>query len=86
MNNRVFLNGLIILGAGLLASSVSSFLGAFALFGTATDFVRGLFDGLSVVAFGVAIIVLVRGRQILFSALFCAAWGSAWRSYWPSPI
>jgi len=63
MSNRAVMNGLAVLGAGLLASSVSSFLEVFALFGTATDFVRGLFDGLSVVAFGVAIIVLVRGRR-----------------------
>ena len=62
MNNKTFINGFVVLGAGLLASSVSSFLEIFTLFGTATDFVRGVFDGLSVVAFGVAIFALVRSR------------------------
>jgi hypothetical protein len=63
MSNRAFVNGLVVLGAGLLASSVSSLLEHFAIFGAATDFARGLFDGLSVVAFAVAIYVLVRGRH-----------------------
>jgi hypothetical protein len=62
MSNRAFINGLVVLGAGLLASSVSSFLEHFAIFGASTDFARGLFDGLSVVAFAVAIYVLVRSR------------------------
>jgi hypothetical protein len=51
MSNRTYLNGLVFLGAGLLASSVSSFLVHFAIFGNATDFIKGVFDGLSVVAF-----------------------------------
>jgi hypothetical protein len=62
MSNRTFINGLVFLGAGLLASSVSSFLTHFAIFGSTTDFARGLFDGLSVVAFCVAIFVLIRSR------------------------
>lgn len=64
MGNRMLVNGLVFLGAGLLASSVSSFLVHFAIFGSATDFARGLFDGLSVVAFCVAIFVLVRSRRM----------------------
>jgi hypothetical protein len=63
MGNRTLVHGLVFLGAGFLASSVSSFLMDFAVFGTATDFARGLFDGLSVVAFCVAIFVLVRSRR-----------------------
>jgi hypothetical protein len=64
MSNRTFINGLVFLGAGLLASSVSSFLAHFAVFGNATDFIRGVFDGLSVVAFCVAIFVLVRSSKM----------------------
>jgi hypothetical protein len=63
VNNRTFVNGLAVLGAGLLASSVSSFLETFTILGNATDSVRGFFDGLSVVAFGVAIVILVRSRS-----------------------
>ena len=63
MDNKVLVNGLLILGMGLLASSVSSFLAHYAILGTATDFTRGIFDGLSVVAFGVAILVLVRSQR-----------------------
>jgi hypothetical protein len=62
MNNKAFINGFVVLAAGLLASSVSSFLESFTIFGTATDFARGVFDGLSVVAFCVAIVILVRSR------------------------
>jgi hypothetical protein len=62
LGNRGFINGLVVLALGLLASSLSSFLDRFAILGTATDFATGLFDGLSVVAFVVAIFVLVRSR------------------------
>jgi len=64
MNNKAFISGFVVLGAGLLARSVSSFLETFTIFGTTTDFVRGVFDGLSVVAFGVAIVILVRSRAM----------------------
>ena len=65
MHNRTLVNGLVILCAGLLASSASSFLARSAIFGTATDFACGFLDGLAVVAFGVAIVVLVRsGRTV----------------------
>ena len=63
MTDRAFNNGLAVLGVGLLASSVSTFLGRFAILGSATEFARGLFDGLAVVAFAVAIYVLVRSRE-----------------------
>jgi hypothetical protein len=63
MGNRTLTNGLIMLAGGFLASSVSSFLEHFAVLGTATDFAIGLFDGLSVVAFCVAIFVLVRSAR-----------------------
>lgn len=62
MPNRTFTNGLIILAAGLLASSVSSLLEIFSLFGSGTNFVRGFFDGLAVVAFCGAIYLMVRSR------------------------
>lgn len=63
MTYRTLINGLIVLATGLAASSVSSFLDHFALLGTATDFTGGLFDGFSVVAFGVAIFILVGSRR-----------------------
>jgi hypothetical protein len=63
MGSRTSANGLIILAGGFLASSVSSFLEHFAVLGTATHFAVGLFDGLSVVAFCVAIFVLVRSAR-----------------------
>ncbi len=63
MNDRNFVTGLAVLAAGLFASSISSFLEHFVLFETATDFARGFFDGLSVVAFAVAIFVLVRSKR-----------------------
>lgn len=63
MKDRNSTNGLAILGAGLLASSISSFLEHFAVLGTATDFTRGLFDGLAVVAFCAALFVLVRSQR-----------------------
>jgi hypothetical protein len=64
MNNKTFINGFVVLSAGLLASSVSSFLEIFTIFGTATDFVRGVFDGLSVVAFCAVIVILVRSKAV----------------------
>jgi hypothetical protein len=63
VDNKTLINGLVVLAAGLLASSVSSFLKTFALFGTATDLYSGFFDGLAVVAFCLAIFVLVRSSR-----------------------
>jgi len=63
MNDRNSTNGLAVLGVGLLATSISSFLEHFALLGTATDFAIGFFDGLAAGAFCVAIFVLVRSKR-----------------------
>jgi hypothetical protein len=63
MSDRALSNGLLLLGVGLLACSLSTFLERLRVLGGATEFARGLFDGLSVVAFAVAICVLVRGGQ-----------------------
>ena len=63
MGDRNFVNSMVALGAGLFASSISSFLEHFPVLGTATDFTRGLFDGLSTVAFGIAIFLLIRNKR-----------------------
>jgi hypothetical protein len=63
VENKALTDGLAVLAAGLLASGLSSFLAHFTILGTAADFIRGVFDGLSVVAFGVAIVLLVRSRR-----------------------
>lgn len=63
MNDRNLIKGLVVLAAGLLASSISSFLEHFAILGTATEFARGLCDGLSMVAFCAAIFILARSKQ-----------------------
>lgn len=62
MSNNSIRNGLVVLMLGLLASSIASFLGDFMLLGSATNLAQGFFDGLAVVAFVVAIAVLVQGR------------------------
>lgn len=56
-------NGLMVLVTGLFTSSISSFLEHFTILGAATDFFSGFFDGLSVVAFSVAIFIMIRGRS-----------------------
>jgi hypothetical protein len=63
MPNRTLISGLVVLAAGLLIGSFSSLLGHFGLLGTATDFARGVLDGLSVIAFAVAIWLLVRSSR-----------------------
>jgi hypothetical protein len=63
MVNKSFVNGLTVLGVGLLASSISSLLEHFAVLGRASDLARGFFDGLAVGAFCVAVFVLVRSRR-----------------------
>lgn len=63
MDNHKFINGLIILVAGLFTTSISSFLEHFNVLGTATNFFGGFFDGLSVVAFGAVIFLLIRNRR-----------------------
>jgi hypothetical protein len=64
LGSRDLVNGAVALAAGFLASSVSSFLGHIAILGTRSDFVEGFLDGLSAVAFAVAIFFLVRGRRL----------------------
>jgi hypothetical protein len=61
MSNKMLTNGLLLIGAGLLASSLSSFLTHFAW--GSMEFVRGFLDGLSVVAFAGALYLLVRARK-----------------------
>jgi len=61
--NINFTNGLAILAAGLFASSISSLLEHFVILGNATELARGFFDGLSAVAFVVAIFVLARKER-----------------------
>jgi hypothetical protein len=62
MSNRAFINGFVVLCAGFFASSVSSLLEIYPIFGAATAFLRGVAGGLAAVAFGVAIVMLVRSR------------------------
>jgi hypothetical protein len=66
MPNKVFMNGMLCLGAGLLASSISSFLGHFPVFGASTGFTQGFFDGLSVIAYGAAVLILIRSRKVTY--------------------
>ena len=63
MDNKNFITGLVVLTAGLFASSISSILEHFAVLGSATDLTRGFFDGLSAVAFGIAIFVLLHSKR-----------------------
>jgi hypothetical protein len=63
MENRTTVNGLVILAAGLLAESASNLLEHLTILGSATDFTRGLLDGLAVVAFAVAIFILSRSLR-----------------------
>lgn len=56
-------NGLVILTAGLLAESASTLLEHLTILGSATDFARGLLDGLAVAAFAAAIFVLSRSLR-----------------------
>jgi hypothetical protein len=65
MTDKPFMNGLIVFGIGLLLSSLSSFIEHFSLFGTLKDFILGFLDGVSVIAFAVAIYLLVRERKSL---------------------
>jgi hypothetical protein len=63
MNNRSVLDGLVVLGVGLLASSASSLLEHIRMLESATDLARGFLDGLAAGAFCVAVFVLVRNRR-----------------------
>lgn len=63
MDNKLFTSGMICLVTALLLSGVSSFLGRFSIFGDSTNLAQGFFDGLSVIACGAALVLLVRSRQ-----------------------
>jgi len=63
VGNRGALSGWVVLVVGLLLRSLSSFLEHQAILGTATDTAGGFLDGLAVVAFAVAIFVLLRARR-----------------------
>jgi len=63
MDEKRFTDGMLWFVTALLLSGVSSFLSHFALFGGSTDLAQGFFDGLSVVACGAAIVLLVRSRR-----------------------
>jgi hypothetical protein len=63
MDNKQFTNGMLCFVTALLLSGLSSFLGHFALLGGSTNLAQGFLDGLSVVACGAAIVLLVRSRH-----------------------
>lgn len=63
MANKSFTDGMLLFVTALLLSGVSSFLEHFAILGTSTNFAQGFFDGLSVVACGAAIVLLIRSRR-----------------------
>jgi hypothetical protein len=63
MDDKRFTDGMLWFITALLLSGVSSFLGHFALLGGSTNLAQGFFDGLSVVACGAAIVLLVRSRR-----------------------
>ena len=63
MANKPFTDGMLLFVTALLLSGVSSFLEHFAILGTSTNFAQGFFDGLSVVACGAAIVLLIRSRR-----------------------
>ncbi len=56
--------GILWLMAGLLATSLSSFVEHLALFGSSMRFVMGFLDGLGVVAFAVGIFVAARSARM----------------------
>ncbi|MBN1401704.1 MAG: hypothetical protein JXA74_12750 [Anaerolineae bacterium] len=58
MNKHRCIQGLALFGVGLLTSSLSSFLSRYAVLGGATDLVNGVLVGLSVIAYGVSILLL----------------------------
>jgi len=62
MSESSFHRGFLWLGAGLLATSLSSLVENWSLFGTSSSFVMGLLDGLAVVAFGVGLFFSLRQR------------------------
>jgi hypothetical protein len=64
MDDSRFASGMIWFFAALLLSSVSSLLGYLPLFGNITSLVEGFCDGLSVIAYGAAVLLLVRSCRV----------------------
>jgi hypothetical protein len=63
MDDIQYTNGILCFVTTLLLSGVSSFLEYSALLGAATNLAQGLLDGLSVVAGGATIVLLVRSQR-----------------------
>ena len=63
MEDKQFTTGMLWFVVALLLSSLSSFVGHLSIFSSATNMAQGFFDGLSVVACGAAIVLLVHSRQ-----------------------
>jgi hypothetical protein len=62
MSKKALTDGYLWFALGLLCSSIVSLLDRFAGVGRMANFARGVLDGLSIVAFGAAIFVLVSER------------------------
>ncbi len=62
MPEKAVVDGYVWFALGLLCSSIVSLLDHFAGAGRMANFARGVFDGLSIVAFAAAIFVLVSRR------------------------
>lgn len=63
MDNKQFTDGMLLFVTALLLSGMSSFLGHVAFLGDATNLAQGFVGGLSIVACGAAIVLLVRSRR-----------------------
>ena len=63
MSKKTIVDGYVWFALGLLCTSIVSLLDHFAGVGRLADFVRGALDGLSVVAFGAALFILVSKRS-----------------------
>ena len=61
--NRDSVRGMVLLGLGLLAGSVNSFLERFVAASSAVNWVRGFLDGLAVVVFAAATFLLARALR-----------------------
>ena len=62
MTKKALADGYVWFALGLLCSSIVSLLDHFAGAGRMADFARGALDGLSVVAFGAALFIMVSKR------------------------
>jgi len=64
MSRNQSLDGFVFLGLGLLFSTASSVLQRYGAGGSAVSIVEGALDGVSVVAFGAAIVTLIGGVNL----------------------